>query len=141
MNLELVELAKQCLGTPFKHQGRVNGVALDCAGVLAYCLDKMGLPYNDLDGYARTPFDGQLEKSLDGQPSMRKINICDAEAGDVLLMRMKTAPQHIAIHAGTESGHIYIIHGSEPHGKVVHHRLDDLWRAKVVSAYRVEANQ
>lgn len=138
MNQLMIDAASECLGTPFRHQGRVVGLGQDCAGVLAYCLDKLGLPYTDQHGYARTPFDGMLEKSLAAQPSLRQIPVAEADGGDVLLMRMKRAPQHIAIHAGLVRGHIYIIHGSEEHGKVAHHRLDDLWRARVVRAYRVE---
>lgn len=138
MNQAMIDAAMAVLDTPFRHQGRVPGLALDCAGVLAHCLDSLGLPYTDQNGYARTPFDGMLEKSLDGQPSLRRIPISEAEGGDVLLMRMKKAPQHIAIHAGLVRGHVYIIHGSEQHGKVAHHRLDDLWQPRVVRAYRVE---
>ncbi len=138
MNQQMIDAATAVLGTPFRHQGRVAGLGLDCAGVLAHCLDSLGLPYDDVDGYARSPFDGQLEKALDAQPSLRQIPVTEAEGGDVLLMRMKSAPQHIAIHAGQVRGMTYIIHGSEEHGKVAHHRLDDLWRARVVRAYRVE---
>lgn len=137
----VVDAAKEVLGTPFVHQGRVSGLGLDCAGVLAYCLDRLGLPYIDENGYSRSPFDGQLEKSLDAQPSLRQIPVPEAGAGDVLLMRIKTAPQHIAIHAGEIRAHVYIIHGSELHGKVAMHRLDELWRARVMRAYRVEAPQ
>jgi len=138
MKQAMIDAAAEVLQTPFRHQGRVAGLGLDCAGVLAHCLDALGLPYDDEQGYPRSPYDGQLERNLAAQPSLRQILTSDAEGGDVLLMRMRSAPQHIAIHAGLVRGQAYIIHGSEEHGKVAHHRLDDLWRARVVRAYRVE---
>ena len=138
MNQDMIAAAAECLDTPFRHQGRLAGIGLDCAGVLAHCLDRLGLPYTDQNGYGRSPFDGMLEKSLDGQPSLIRVAINEAEGGDVLLMRMQKEPQHIAIHAGFIDGSTYIIHGSSQHGKVAHHRLDNLWRARVVRAYRVK---
>lgn len=135
---DVIAAASGLLGTPFRHQGRVPGLALDCAGVLVCVFIALDLPYHDSAGYPRTPYDGLLESILDSQPSLRQIPVAEAMAGDVLVMRMKSAPQHIAIHAGLIRGHAYIIHGSEEHGKVAHHRLDDLWRARVVRAYRVE---
>jgi hypothetical protein len=31
--LEIVAIARETIGTPYAHQGRVAGLALDCAGV------------------------------------------------------------------------------------------------------------
>jgi cell wall-associated NlpC family hydrolase len=137
----VVAAAKACLKTPFKHQGRVPGVGMDCAGLLVHCFKSLGLDHFDELGYPRNPYDGQLEKILDDQPSLRRIDLDQVQAGDVLAMRMRTAPQHIAIHIGFVSGHPYIVHASELHGCVVEHRLDDLWGARVMRAYRVEVQQ
>ena len=131
-----VEAARQVLGVPFRHQGR-NRLGMDCAGVLVHIFREMGVPFNDELGYPRHPYDGQLERILDAQPSLERIDPRSVEAGDVVAMRMAKAPQHIAIHAGLIDGHPYIIHGSEQHGKVALHRLDDLWGARIVRAYRV----
>lgn len=133
-----VEAAMQVLRVPFRHQGR-NRLGMDCAGVLVHVFQALGLSHHDELGYPRSPYDGQLEKILDSQPSLRLIPVAEASAGDVLVMRVSKAPQHIAIHAGEIDGHPYIIHGSEQHGAVVHHRLDALWGARVVRAYRMEA--
>lgn len=137
----LINFAHECDGTPFKHQGRVKGRGMDCAGLLAYCLDRAGLPYIDENGYGRNPFDGVLERALDAQPSMVRINVSEMQPGDVLLMRVLKAPQHIGIHAGVIDGHPYIIHASEQHGGVVTHRLDNLWGGRVLRVYRVRPPQ
>lgn len=135
---DIINAAKECLNTPFMHQGRLPGIALDCAGVLVYCFQKLGLPFNDEMGYPRNPYDGQLDKILAVQPSLFEVPKSEMRAGDVLSMRIKSAPQHIAIHAGQVRGHNYIIHGSSEHGKVCHHRLCDVWGARIVHVYRFE---
>lgn len=137
----VVAAARECLKTPFKHQGRVPGVGMDCAGLLVYCFKALSADHFDEFGYPRNPYDGQLEKILDDQPSLSRIDISDVQAGDVLAMRMKTAPQHIAIHTGIVRGHPYVIHASELHGCVVEHRLDELWGARVMRAYRLEVSE
>lgn len=135
--MDIVDFAQECARTPFRHQGRVKGLGMDCAGLLAYCLDRAGLPYKDENGYGRNPFDGTLERALDDQPSLERIPNGEAQRGDVLLMRLLRSPQHIAIHAGDIDGHPYVIHASEQHGGVVTHRLDEVWGARVMRAYRV----
>ena len=130
-----IQAASELIGVPFRHQGR-NALGVDCAGVLVHVFIRLGLPYHDEMGYPRNPYDGQLEKIMDSQPSLERIGLNDAAAGDVLVMRMSRAPQHIAIHAGEVGGFPYIIHGSELHGNVAHHRLDSLWGARVIRAYR-----
>ena len=127
-------VATAALGTPFQHQGRAAGVALDCAGLCVHICRELGLIYNDAKGYPRNPYDGQLEKQLDAQPCLERAQ--HAEAGDILAMRISRQPQHIGIHAGYIDGHPYIIHASEEHGGTVMHRLDQLWKARIMRVYR-----
>lgn len=134
----IIAAASECLRTPFRHQARVPGLGIDCAGLLVHCFKALDLPFNDELGYPRSPYDGMLEKILDAQPSLRRIALQDAQAGDWLVMRIRSAPQHIALHAGEVRGKPYIIHASSEHGEVVKHRLDELWRPRVVRAYRME---
>lgn len=134
---DIIAAALECEDTPFRHQGRVPGVGMDCAGLLVHCFKRLGLPYSDERGYPRTPFDGQLQKILDRQPSLVRIQVADAGAGDWLIMRISRDPQHIVLHAGFERGVPYIIHGSYDSGRVVRHRLDDLNNGRIMSAYRM----
>tara|TARA_R110001606_G_scaffold30344_1_gene93771 strand:- start:20272 stop:20697 length:426 start_codon:yes stop_codon:yes gene_type:complete len=134
---DIIAAARECMGTPFKHQARVPGVGIDCAGLLVHCFKALGLPHQDELGYPRTPYDGQLEKILDSQKSLQRIPVAEAKTGDWLTMRLVRDPQHIALHAGEIRGHTYIIHASSESGKVVHHRLDSLNRARVMGAYRM----
>lgn len=130
----VIEVATAALETPFQHQGRVVGRGLDCAGLYVHICKTLGLEHLDAKGYPRNPYDGQLEKQLDAQPCLDRIT--EAHPGDILAMRISKQPQHIGIHAGYIDGHPYIIHASEEHGKTCMHRLDDLWKARVMRAYR-----
>lgn len=133
----MIDAAKAYLGVPFRHQGR-NRIGLDCAGLFVCVMRDCGHEYSDAKGYPRNPHDGQLEAQMDAQPALERIPAAEAQAGDWLCMRIKTAPQHLALHAGFIDGIPYIVHASEEHGGVVHHRLDGLWRARVMRAYRVK---
>lgn len=134
---DIISAALECMHTPFLHQGRQPGVGIDCAGLLVHCFKRLGLPYSDERGYPRTPFDGQLQKILDSQPSLERIAVADAGAGDWLIMRISRDPQHIVLHAGFERGQAYVIHSTSESGRVVRHRIDDFNRARIVSAYRM----
>lgn len=138
MNHPVTAAAMTALGTPFRHQGRVSGLGMDCAGLYVHVCQQLGLPHQDAQGYPRNPYDGQLEAQLDAQPCLHRIPLDEMAEGDLLCLRISRAPQHIALHAGEIDGHPYIIHASEEHGGVVHHRLDSLWHARVVRAYRLE---
>lgn len=135
---DIVGAALPAIDTPFRHQGRVLGLGLDCAGLYVIICQSLDIPHQDATGYPRTPYDGELERQMDAQPALRRIPVDEAEKGDILVMRMTSAPQHIALHAGESNGYPCVIHASEEHGKVCHHRIDELWRARVVRAYRFE---
>jgi hypothetical protein len=62
---DIIAAARQCLGTPFRHQGRLLSFGLDCAGVAIHVARQIGVGHLDVSGYGRTPANGQLERSLD----------------------------------------------------------------------------
>lgn len=129
---DLLAAARQCLGTPFRHQGRLAGVGLDCAGVAIHVAQAVGAEYFDVAGYGRTPADGQLEASLDAQPCLLPLaSIDDRAPGDLLLMRFTAEPQHLAICAGQT-----IIHAYESAGICCEHDLSPMWAARIVRVYR-----
>lgn len=129
---EVIAAARACIGTPFRHQGRLPGVGLDCAGLGIVAAKAAGIEIKDFAGYPRTPFDGMLKKMFDEQNGLQKIGINDAAPGDVLLMRISSAPQHVAIlsHNG------FMIHAYQGVGKAVEQRIDDVWRSRIVAVYR-----
>ena len=128
----IVGAARQCLETPFRHQGRLLAFGLDCAGVVIHVCKTLGIDCVDVVGYGRTPNAGELQRTLDAQPVLVRVpSIADRQTGDLLLMRFATDPQHLAIFTGNT-----IIHAHEASGRVVEHVLSPVWAARIVAVYR-----
>ena len=139
---EIVGFARECINTPFRHQGRVCGYGekfgdkycggLDCAGVIIHCAKKLGIEHADMQGYPRLPYKNMLQDFLDAQPNLTKVPISEMGEGDVILMRIKAAPQHLGIYAGNG----YMIHAYEEIEKTALQRIDDVWLKKITAVYR-----
>lgn len=127
----ILAAARACLDTPFAHQGRVPGVALDCAGLVLAVANTVGVPALDFQGYGRQPFAGQLEAALAAQPCLEPVALADRQPGDILLLRIAHDPQHLAI-----LGEGTLIHAWADAGQVCEHRLDARWEARIVAVYR-----
>jgi len=123
----ITETARTYLGVPFKHMGRTRA-GVDCAGLVVCVCNDLGIPVHDIPRYGRQPLGGLLEATV------RKSFIRTETVGDgtILVMKFATEPQHLAICAGDT-----IIHAYERVNKCVEHRLDSVWRKRIVSAYRV----
>lgn len=131
MTAAILAAARACIGTPFVHQGRIPGRALDCAGLVVAVAQAIGADYRDVQGYGRTPSGRRLECALDDQPCLERIAAMDRQPGDVLLIRFAGDPQHLAIFAGDT-----LIHSYARVGSVCEHRLASVWASRIVCAYR-----
>lgn len=129
---KMVAAAREYLGTPFRHQGRLLGVGVDCAGVVVHAVRSCGMDVDDVTGYGPTPNKGLLEHSLEGHLALTKVSKADMAAGDILLMRFAREPQHLAIFTGDG-----ILHAYEAAGKCCEHGLDQAWSSRIVQVYRV----
>ena len=123
----VVDEARTWIGTPFQHQGREKGRAVDCAGLVAGVAQALGFEIADMTGYARQPFGNMLKAICEAQG----VKVDKPQPGDILLMRFVREPQHLAIHAGET-----IIHSYQRAGKVSEHRIDNAWRDRIVAVYR-----
>lgn len=126
----IIAAARECLGTPFRHQGRIAGMGLDCAGLAVHVIRALGLPFTDERGYSRLPHKGRLQAAIDAQPSLARVR--DAAPGDVLLIRIGSEPSHVAIDCGET-----MIHAYQHVGRVCEHRLDEHWTGAIVQRYRI----
>lgn len=124
---QIVAEARTWLKTPFRHQGRVRGVGVDCAGVVVGVAHALGLSTFDHTGYGREPHGGMLKRLLDAH--LDRVT-GEPQPGDVLLMRFEREPQHLAIVSD-----LGIIHAYERVGRCVEHGLDEVWRRRIVRAY------
>lgn len=129
---DIIAAARACIGTPFRHQGRIPGLSLDCAGLMVAIADRLGLDYVDVPDYGRHPAGALLESTLDAQPCLDRVpGIADHQPGDLLLMSFTGEPQHLAITTGET-----IIHSYQSVGQVCEHRLSEVWAARIVRVYR-----
>jgi NlpC/P60 family putative phage cell wall peptidase len=126
---DIIAYARECLGTPYLHQGRLLGIGLDCAGVIAHVAKRLGYEPVETPGYSRTPSNGLLELAADTQEWLYRVH--EMQAGDILMMRFTGDPQHVGIYTGEN-----LIHSYEGIGRVVEHRLDTKWKSRIMRIYR-----
>lgn len=137
--------ARKWVGTPFEHQHEAIGMGVDCGGLVRAVSVALGLiPANykelmpaQLRGYARQPSDDLGERLCDFY--WHRIPVSEAQPGDVILMRWRDGPaQHAAI-AGDVKGSLTLIHalGPDHPAKVVEHRINKDWTARMVCAYQI----
>lgn len=106
---DVVACARAMLGTPWQHQARLPGVALDCAGLVICVARQLGLvgPDWDVNAYAREP------NGLMGDVCAQHMQAIDAiEPGAVLVVAIERDPQHLGIVAEYRHGGWALIHAS-----------------------------
>lgn len=130
---EFVARCRELVGVRFKHMGRTER-GLDCAGLPALAFARVGRTIEDLRSYGRDPW-------RDGLQSMIEANLGppvddEPRPGDVLLIHWGDGPpRHIAVVCDHPNG-LGIIHTCSNFRAVIEHRLDDVWRSRIVAVYR-----
>jgi cell wall-associated NlpC family hydrolase len=132
MRAKIVAEARSWIGTPFRHQGRLKGVGVDCAGLVIEVGRALGLDVHDETGYAAVPDGVSMQRSCDAQ--MGRIERYGH--GDVVLFSFGRHPQHLGIVADYASGGNSLIHAYAPNGRVVETIFDGIWIRRTVQAYR-----
>jgi cell wall-associated NlpC family hydrolase len=133
---EIVALARETLGTPYRHQGRVNGLALDCGGVPVHVAKRLGIDLSGYTRYGRLPVASEVRAEMDRH--FLRVAKADMQIGDIVWMRFFGEPQHLGMLGGYFLGGFSLIHahnGAGP-GHVVEHRLDEQWAARIVAVWR-----
>ena len=140
-------------GTSYRHQGRLKGTAIDCAGfIVGVAINaqtgidfqkpdhvlELGKELNVPHNYKRRENGKELLKLL--KDYMDQISFADAAPGDVIALidqslREPTVPRHLAIITEILPQTWYIIHAAN--AGVVEHRIDDNFRKRFHSLYRV----
>lgn len=135
---EIVAVARRYLHVPFVHQGR-SIAGLDCLGLLLITAKECGLPFVesiDVPTYSMRPDTVLLQQKL--MHFLEPVTPCDIRPGDVLLLRVQHAPQHLAIVTDYPAVNaLGMIHAYAPARAVVAHRYDEEWQALTHAAYRL----
>lgn len=133
---DVVTAARAEIGTPWVHQGRLPGQALDCAGLIIVVARELGLvaPDFDVNGYSRSP-DGTMTALLDSVCT----RIDEPELGAVVCVRSGRLPQHVGIVGDYLHGGFSMIHcsNSAKPPRVVEHRLVFLSTMRLVGVWRM----
>lgn len=135
---EVVAAARGWIGTPYAHQHRMKGVAVDCGGLVIGIVRELGLfPADfDINGYARTPDGVSLVAYCDEH--MDRIPRSRMQPGNIICGRFDKDPQHIAILGDYLHGGLSIIHAlNRANGKgcVIEQRFDVRLPFKIVQTY------
>ena len=132
---EVAQAALAWVGTPYRHQGRLRGVACDCAGLVIGVAHQLDLTDFDTADYGRVP-DGRTIAALCAQ-HLVPVPPADLAEGHVVVMRWGSAlPNHLAIVAAHPLGGLSLVHALARQRRVAQMRLDEALRAAIVSAWR-----
>lgn len=140
---QVVAEAREWVGTPFQHQQHTKQVATDCIGLVGGVGMNCGLLPSDpmqlpgiqrFIGYGPIP-DGRLMQALDAY--LVRIDMEQMQPGDVVVIRWRREPHHLAILADHPHGGLSIIHafGGPTVAAVAEHAMDDKWRRRVVACF------
>jgi len=129
---DYVDIARGYLGTPFRHQARLPGVGLDCAGVVVCALREAGREVEDVRAYGRIPAHGLFVKMVERH--CERISVGDLRHGDLIMFAFRGEPQHLAIYTAEGT----LIHAYQDVKKVVEHDFDGVWRDRLRGCYRLK---
>jgi NlpC/P60 family putative phage cell wall peptidase len=124
----LVSNAKTWIGTPCIHHQAVKQVGADCVGFLKAVCEESNGKLADFPNHAYYPVNDELTEYLDR--FFIKIPIDKAESGDVYLFKFRGINAHVGI-----ASKVGVIHACPFTKKVVEHRLDTLWKHRLIGAY------
>ena len=143
----IVACARSWRGTGFAHQGRIKASGahsggVDCLGLLSGVARELGLSArdnsplaeHDILAYSKSPDGALLQSRL--AALLHPIEAAHMQPGDVALFALDGRPQHLAILSDYGDGELGMIHAYAPARRVVEHRLDAVWRKRLVCLYR-----
>lgn len=142
----LLHIARAWIGTPFCHQGRLQGIGVDCLGlVLETCreaglLPALGLPATwDHVGYSRFPDQYGLVAQLDTY--LLAVPASQMRVGDVAVFQTASGlPAHLGFVADGAQPYS-VLHAlcarTARQARVVEHRFGPSWVRQVHCVYRL----
>lgn len=132
----IVEVAQSWIGTPYRHQGRKKGVAIDCIGLVWGVAGELGIHEEIPANYSMSPSSDLLL-----QGARKKLGL--VPDGDLQMIPGRIAvmwgfdrhtAQHFAI-VGQRGGIITMIHAFSKRKAVVENTWDTFWLNRLVSMF------
>ncbi len=132
----IVAAVRACIGTRFRSQGRVPGLALDCVGVALVAAQAAGLVLPNLPLYQLGGDNEALIDTLLGRAGLQRV--AAAVAGDVWLFSPAPGQRHLAVQvSNTPRGSradAHFVHAHAGVGRVVESPADPAWA--LLGSYR-----
>jgi len=145
---EIVAEARSWLKTPYRHQGKVKGRAVDCVGLILGVGHSLALldihpeEWREFAGYSRTPnprkMGEAMERFLDALPLEASAWPGPGAVG--WLGWRDDMPMHLAITSEYE-GRATIVHAYSLAGACVEHGFVSEWPERVVSWWAYPGTQ
>jgi cell wall-associated NlpC family hydrolase len=137
---QIVEEARSWIATPFEHQHRVKGRAVDCVGLLIGVARALRIVPSEFDftGYSRLPDGRSLIEQADMH--MTRIARIAMQPGDAVAIAYDGDPQHFGLLTPYRHGGLAIVHAASRYGCVIETRLmfgSSPLTPKFVAAYRL----
>jgi cell wall-associated NlpC family hydrolase len=108
---EVVAEARSWISTPWVHQHRTKGIAVDCAGLVIGVARSLGLVPADFDvpAYKRQPNGTMIDLCA---AHMTRVDQAQMQPGDVLIVAVDMDPQHMGIVGDYAHGGLSLIHAA-----------------------------
>ncbi|WP_065334129.1 NlpC/P60 family protein [Tritonibacter mobilis] len=137
INTEALNVARQWLGTPYRHQGATRGAGCDCLGLIRGIWRSLyGSEPEPVPPYTRDWAERGTEERL-WRAALRHMRpVQDAAPGQVILFRMHGGA--VAKHLGLQSSASRFIHAYSGHG-VVESALTPAWQRRIVARFAFPA--
>lgn len=132
---EIIAEARTWLKTRWQHQGRLKGVAVDCAGVVIEtgkacgCVPRDGSA--DSVDYGREPNPFRMHRAL--KFLFDPVPKAFMQDGDILWLRAGDHAQHLGILTTLPDGRPAMIHALDD--GVRESPLDEAWQRKIVAVF------
>ncbi len=132
---QVIAAGRAYRGVRWHHQGR-SRAGIDCAGVIICTAHDLALSDFDITGYPREP-DGSMSALLREHCELQPPGT-EPVPGMVAEIRFDAEPQHLGLIVPYHLGGAGLLHAMALHPrKVVEHRLDDVWRRRIVALYKL----
>lgn len=131
-----IEEVRKEIGTPYRLQGRLSGVGIDCAGLPVVAAKRCGINVVEASNYGRRPDPAILLKCMEETGLKKLSGLQEAVPGDLLVLRFELSPRHLAVVTGVDGDKIRIVHAWLQKKRVVEHDLPAEWRPFLFGVYR-----
>ena len=133
MSFPIVTEARTWLGVRWQHQGR-SRAGVDCVGLaIVTTRATHGNTVNPTDYSVQATDESMLVAC---RQHMDEVPLADMAPGHIVLMRFDNQ-RHMGILGDYVHGGLSLIHAYAISRKVVEHRLDSVWRARIFAAFAV----